>query len=83
MEAVASGRPAVVTKFSSAQELVVNGVNGCVCMTRSPKDFSRLMKEALTIPSAAVHSRATEITDYDVGRLRESILDVCNLIDAN
>lgn len=52
VEALACGIPIVTTRFSSADTIVRQGVNGFV-VGRDPVDFSKAMVEALKLPDMA------------------------------
>lgn len=76
VEAVASGVPCVITKFSSAKEMVEDGVNGFVAEKRDAELFSSLMRRGLTIPKDGVERKAIEAKRLSVQNLRTDFLGI-------
>lgn len=67
VEALSCGLPIVTTRFSSADTLVNDGVNGYV-VSRDPAEFSEAMKKALRLPHVREHSRL-EAQKYSLSNL--------------
>lgn len=76
VEAVASGLPCVVTDFSSAREMVEDGVNGFVVEDRDENIFARRMTEALKIPTTNIQEKSNAIQRLSAQNLRKDFEDV-------
>lgn len=74
VEAVACGTPCVVTEFSSAVDMVEDGVNGWVIKNRSKDEFTRRLKDVLLLDKRAIHNKAKEISILSVQNMREQFL---------
>lgn len=70
LEAVASGLPCVVTNFSSAREMVKDGINGFVVEKRDEQLFASRMADALQISVESVLKESNEIQRYSVQNLK-------------
>lgn len=71
VEALACGLPIVTTRFSSADTLVHDGVNGFV-VPRDPVEFADAMERALLLPHICEYSRDA-IAPYALSNLREDL----------
>jgi glycosyltransferase involved in cell wall biosynthesis len=74
VEAVASGIPICTTNFSSAKELVEEGVNGFVIDDRNEIYFAEKMNEWKSIDTKNLISKAKEIKNLAVSNLKNDIL---------
>ncbi|AUN95719.1 glycosyltransferase [Pseudazoarcus pumilus] len=74
VEAIACEVPVCTTEFSSARELVQDGINGYVVTDRTPAGFSAALVDCLGLPREGLHRRACEISDLAVARLREALM---------
>lgn len=54
VEACACGVPCVVTKFSSAGDMINNGINGYVVCSRSAQQFSEMIEKAIMLDRESV-----------------------------
>lgn len=79
VEALATGLPIVVTRFSSADSIVCHGRNGFV-VERDPVLFAQAMTEALLLPAVGDHSRL-EAQKYALTDLVRSLEAVWPLVD--
>jgi glycosyltransferase involved in cell wall biosynthesis len=80
VEAVASGIPICTTNFSSAKELVEEGVNGFVVDERNEIYFAEKMNEWKSIETKNLISKATEIKTLAVSNLKNDILKYWKLM---
>lgn len=71
MEAVACGIPACVTDFSSANDIIIDGVNGYVVRDHDKTMFVECMKKALSLPRPVKHDH---ILLYSAQNLQSDIL---------
>ena len=71
VEAVACGIPCVVTNFSSAKEMVTNGINGYVIDTRDENIFANQMENAIALPKENVMITATKCKVLSVQNMRK------------
>lgn len=78
VEAVACGVPCVVTNFSSASEMVHDGINGYVLNERSEKEFAAKMEEALKLDVSRIRELAQNIQNYSVANMRKAFTDAIN-----
>jgi glycosyltransferase involved in cell wall biosynthesis len=69
MEAVACRVPLCVTRFSSAEELVLKGKNGYVVDNRDPRDFSDFMVKALNMKY-----HQPDISNYSIAVMKEDLM---------
>lgn len=75
VEAVACATPICTTNFSSAKELVQDGINGFVLNNRDEMDFSQKMKEAVSLPKNGLFETAQEIKKFAVSNLKQELLN--------
>ena len=76
MEAVACGVPVCTTDFSSAKDIVLNGVNGFVIDNRNQQQFVNSMMEAIKLPRPVGNGH---VTRYSVEKMKEDILSLWEL----
>ena len=76
VEAVATALPAVVTDFSSAEEMVDDGINGYVVKSRDSDEFAEKMLLAKKIDKQILSNYSNNIVDLSVGKLRESLIQI-------
>ncbi len=74
VEATACGIPCVVTEFSSASDMIEDGVNGWVIKNRDEKDFVKRMGDALSLDREPIIRKANEISSLSVQNMREQFL---------
>ena len=74
VEAVACGTPCVVTEFSSANDMVEDGVNGWVIKDRNEGEFTRRLKDVLLLKRTTLQKKAEEISALSVQNMREQFL---------
>lgn len=74
VEAVACATPICTTNFSSAKELVCNGINGFVIENRDEFMFSQKMEEAIALPQNGIFEMAQKIKKLAVSNLRKELL---------
>jgi glycosyltransferase involved in cell wall biosynthesis len=79
LEAVACGTPACVTNFSSAHEIVEEGINGFVASTRDEIQFMELINKSLLI-DREILPRKIDIDKYSVYSLKEDLLKLWPLV---
>lgn len=73
VEACACGVPCVVTAFSSAREMVKDGVNGYVVDTRDENAFAKRMLDALALERDKVSEYDKRLERLAVSHLREDL----------
>ena len=73
VEACACCVPCVVTDFSSAEEMVKDGINGYVLKGRSEKDFADAMIKATELPRGNVIEYNERYKQLAVNKIRFSI----------
>lgn len=78
VEAVACGVPCVVTDFSSASEMVNDGINGFVIKERNEKFFADKIKEAINLPSNIIKQYSQEIKSLAVENMRTEFMKFLN-----
>lgn len=71
VEAVSCGVPCVVTDFSSASEMVRNGINGYVVSERNESLFAEKMNSALSLTDENLIQAAQNIQCLSVGNMRK------------
>ena len=76
VEACACGVPCVVTNFSSAKEMVKNGVNGFVVENRDEVTFAEKMSEALKLNRNNVVEYDKRFEKYAIRYLKKDLLEV-------
>ena len=74
VEAIACGTPCVVTEFSSAEDMIENGVNGWVVKDRNEDEFTQRLKDVLQLDKAEISKKAKEISVLSVQNMREQFL---------
>lgn len=76
VEACACGVPCVVTDFSSAGEMIEDGVNGFVVHSRDEKDFALKMDKAVDLDRSALREYNSKYKLLSMEFLREEMLSV-------
>lgn len=71
VEATACGVPCVVTEFSSASDMVEDGVNGWVIKDRNEEDFTLRLKDALLLDKSGLLKKANEVSALSVQNMRK------------
>lgn len=79
LEALACGTPACVTNFSSAKEIISEGINGYVAYTHNEIQFVELMNKCLSIDRESL-PRKIDIDKYSVNYLKEDLLKLWSLV---
>ena len=74
VEAVACACPCVVTDFSSASDMIEEGINGWVIKTRDEKEFSKRMSDALSLDRKYILKKAKDISSLSVQNMREQMI---------
>lgn len=74
VEAIACGTPCVVTEFSSAGDMVEDGVNGWVIKDRNEDEFTRRLKDVLSLDRTVLNKKAQEISALSVQNMHEQFL---------
>lgn len=74
LEACACGIPCVVTNFSSAKELVQNGVNGYVVENRDASVFAKRIEMALMMKRESIIRFNERIECFAESRLKDDLL---------
>lgn len=74
VEATACGVPCVVTEFSSASDLVEDGVNGWVIKNRNEEEFTKRLKDILLLDKKILLKKANEVSALSVQNMREQFL---------
>lgn len=74
VEATACATPCVVTEFSSASDMIEDGVNGWVIKDRNEEEFTRRLKDVLLLERAALQKKAKEISALSVQNMHEQFL---------
>ena len=78
VEAVACGVPCVVTDFSSASEMVNDGINGFVIKERNEKVFADKINEAIKLPSNVIKEYSQEIKSLAVENMKTEFMKFLN-----
>jgi glycosyltransferase involved in cell wall biosynthesis len=78
LEALASHVSIVTTRFSSADTIVRQGINGFV-VPRDPLEFSKAMETALNLPEVAIYAKSV-IDHYALKNLAHDLLRVWPLM---
>ena len=73
VEAVACSVPCVVTKFSSAYDLVKNGENGFVVDNRDENIFAFKMEDALKLNKTTLNKISNNAYKMSVQAMREQL----------
>ncbi|HEY5463293.1 MAG TPA: glycosyltransferase [Hanamia sp.] len=79
VEALACGVPICTTDFSSAKEIVSNGITGYVVENRNIEVFSNKMEDSLKLNRAGLPI-STQIKRYSVSELRADLLNLWSLM---
>ena len=74
VEATACGTPCIVTEFSSASDMIEDGVNGWVIKERNEEEFTRRLRDVLMLDKTALHRKANEISVLSVQNMREQFM---------
>ncbi|MBO7193925.1 MAG: glycosyltransferase family 4 protein [Bacteroidaceae bacterium] len=74
VEAVACGTPCVVTEFSSASDMIEDGVNGWVIKDRNEEDFTKRLKDVLLLDRCGVEKKAKDISNLSVQNMHKQFL---------
>ena len=74
VEATACGTPCIVTEFSSASDMIEDGVNGWVIKERNEEEFTRRLSDVLMLDKTALHKKANEISVLSVQNMREQFM---------
>ena len=74
VEAVACGTPCVVTEFSSAEDMIEDGVNGWVIKERNEDEFTQRLKDVLSLDKTELGKKAQEISALSVQNMHEQFL---------
>jgi glycosyltransferase involved in cell wall biosynthesis len=77
LEAIACGIPACVTNFSSANDIIIYGINGYVVNDHNINDFVSHMKSAIEL----LHPVFNEsVKEFSVERMKNNLLKIWELI---
>lgn len=74
VEATACGTPCVVTEFSSASDMIEDGINGWVIKNRDENEFVKRMYDALSLDREPIIQKANEISSLSVQNMRKQFL---------
>lgn len=74
VEATACGTPCLVTEFSSASDMIEDGVNGWVIKNRDENEFVKRMYDVLSLDRESIIRKANEISSLSVQNMREQFL---------
>ena len=74
VEAVACACPCVVTDFSSASDMIEEGVNGWVIKNRNEDEFTRRMSDVLSLEKDKILEKAKNISSLSVQNMREQMI---------
>ena len=74
VEATACGTPCIVTEFSSASDMIEDGVNGWVIKERNEEEFTQRLRDVLMLDKTALHRKANEISVLSVQNMREQFM---------
>ncbi|MBQ2167169.1 MAG: glycosyltransferase family 4 protein, partial [Bacteroidaceae bacterium] len=72
----ACGIPCVVTRFSSAEEMVKEGENGFIVKSRDEQEFAQRMLDALQLDRNHVIEFDQQFEKYAISHLKEDLLRV-------
>lgn len=75
VEATACGAACVVTDFSSAAEMVADGVNGFVLHDRDARHFAEAMEKALLLDKGQLRKTAQDMERLAVKNMRQDFLN--------
>ena len=79
IEAVSCGTPACVTNFSSAKEILEEGITGYVAESHDEIQFVDLMNNCLIIDRSRL-PQMSDIDKYDVKNLKQDLLKLWTLV---
>jgi glycosyltransferase involved in cell wall biosynthesis len=79
IEAVVCGTPVCVTNFSSAKDIIENGINGYVAINHNEKIFAELMNKSIKIERILL-PREIDIEKYASSNLKRDLLKTWPLI---
>lgn len=74
VEAVACACPCVVTDFSSASDMIEDGVNGWVIKNRNEDEFTQRMSDVLSLEKDKILEKAKNISSLSVQNMREQMI---------
>ena len=74
VEAVACGTPCVVTEFSSAEDMIEEGVNGWVIKDRNKEEFTQRLNEVILLNKKYLLDKAKEISILSVQNMKKQFL---------
>jgi glycosyltransferase involved in cell wall biosynthesis len=80
VEAIASGIPVCVTDFSSASDLVENGLNGYIIKDHNKDKFVKSMINCLNLSKNDLEQKSLTLESMSVSNLKKSILKHWRLI---
>lgn len=80
VEAISCAKPVICTNFSSAEELIENGLNGFVIENRNQNKFVAAMLNSLDFTKKNLLEKAHEMEKYSTKSLRSDILKHWSLI---
>lgn len=76
VEAVACGVPCVVTNFSSASDMIKDGVNGYVVTSRDASLFADRMYDALSLNKDGLTEANKKMEQYSIQNLKQAIQQI-------
>jgi len=76
IEAIACGIPACVTNFSSAKDVILEGINGFVIDEHNVEMFAKGMLKAIKIPTPVFNEN---VMAFSVDKLKTDILKIWDL----
>lgn len=79
IEAVVCGTPACVTNFSSAKDIITDGINGYVAQEHNEMLFAELMHKCLQIDRNKL-PREEDVEKYSISHLKEELLKLWPLV---
>jgi len=74
VEAIACAKPVCVTEFSSATDLIENGVNGYVIKGQCKEEFVKRMNDCLTLLPGNLIEVADKMDQYSLSTLKKDLL---------
>lgn len=74
VEATACATPCVVTEFSSARDMIEEGVNGWVIKNRNEEEFTQRMHDVLFLDRNPIIQKAKDVSLLSVQNMREQFL---------
>lgn len=79
VEACACCVPCVITDFSSAEEMIKDGINGYVQKSRSEEEFAQKVKDAVNMDRSAIVDYNSQYKSLAVCEMRASIESVIDI----